>query len=1094
VVECICEVINKIKKSPLMKKYFYFFFLPLVVFLLAFTYLSASEDVILEQEVNEGDLLIYFVNELKEYVHIPSSINFSFVEVSFEDQESTAVLGTDQETIRVDNATSGEVELTASLDVTNFLEDAKWLDGENSYLAYSEDEGISGGLELDPVVSLIETQGCEEEVVSRGSTSRFTPTTSESIDIFTTTGGQYCRYDLTGIDLTQTIPGRTPAGNYSLDMVLTLTGGSKWIPEYTLEYIAGDNGEIIGETNQTVSYSEDGSEVTADPDADYHFLMWSDLREDNPRIDTNVTKDISVEAIFNPDTTIYTVNVYANPELGGTASVDQGGEFTHGQEATVQASSETGYEFIGWSDDSEIVSENSTYVFPVTGNRTLIAEFELEEYELTISSGSGGTTEASPGTYIYTYGQEVTVYALPEAGYVVGEWTGDCSGTGDCTVEMTEDRSVTANFVSSLETLHTISYTSTTGGSVSPSARVVLDGGTSPSPSISTSSGYEFVNFSVVVGSDNGELNSETGEVTNVTGDMTVQANFTSFDPCEGENSVEVDGQSYSLVGIGNQCWMQENLNYAGHASGESWCYENESSYCDTYGRLYNWAAANTACTDNLKLPTDSDWRELEEYLGMSINQSGGLRWRGESEEVGVKVKTSSWNGTNSSGFTALPGGWRYFYDGTGYVWPWYDANEHLVRGKFWSSSELDGITSWYRGLQRDEYGVHRWAQNKGDAYSVRCLYEVEEEGELILPEGYIPVANAQELDNIRYETGNIFGAGTQWEDTYIGGLDKNYMQVADIDLSSYPNWDPLGDNTNRFNGIYDGNYYNITNLTIDRVNNSRQGLFGVISGNAEFHNVILLNADVIGYQDVGGLIGLSINGDHQVISNCYVEGNLFAEDYGGLIIGYGNDYQSLTISNSAAYGTVSINDTSGGVLAGSLSVSSSSKPNKAIIDNCYASGNVQGVGSEGTSLGGFIGVIARGGTERSTITNSFSRANVTTGRSSTIIGGFIGYMESVDAVNIYATGSVTGPSGARGGLIGSAYWTSILGSYFDTESTTRPGAYGNSYELVADETEGKTTTEMKQQATYEDWDFTNIWYIDSNTNDGYPYLLWQLE
>ncbi len=714
-----------------MKKYLKFLFLPLIVFLLTFAYLSASEDVILEQEVNEGDLFIYFVNELKEYVHTPSAIIFSFIETSFEDQDSTAVLGTDEETIRIDNATTGEVVLSAALDVTTFVDDAKWTAaGDKSYLAYGD--GSSGGLEIDPIGSSVVTEGCEVGVVSRGSASRFTPTTSESIDIFTTTGGGYCRYDLTGVDLTQTIPAKTPAGNYSLGMVLTLTGGAKWIPEYILEYIAGDNGSISGNTYQTVSYGEDGTAVTADSNIDYHFLMWSDVSTVNPRTDTNVIEDISVDAIFQADTTVYTVEVYANPSGGGNVSVDGTpvGEFNYGDSATVNTTTETGYEFIGWSDEDEIVSETPEYMFTVTGNRVLIAEFELEEYDLTISAGSGGTTEPSPGVYTHTYGHEAKVYAIPDSGYVFDGWTGDCVGTGDCEVTMTSNKSVTAGFSSTVETLHTVSYTSTSGGSVLPSARVVVNAGTSPSPDITTEAGYELVNFSATSGSVNGELNVETGEVTNVTGDMTVQANFTSFDPCDGEINIEVEGQTYSLVGIGDQCWMQENLNYDGHVSGQSWCYENDSSYCDTYGRLYNWEAANSACPEGTSLPSDSDWRELEEYLGMSDSELGSLRWRGEDVEVGTLLKTSSWGGTNASGFTALSGGWRFYYEQLTDqpVWRWWDANEHLVRGKFWSSSESGADFAFYRGLQRDETGAHRWAPHKGDGYSVRCLIEAEEE------------------------------------------------------------------------------------------------------------------------------------------------------------------------------------------------------------------------------------------------------------------------------------------------------------------------------------------------------------------------------
>jgi uncharacterized protein (TIGR02145 family) len=1036
--------------------------------------LSASEEIDFEQEVNEGDLLIYFVNELKEYVHIPSSIIFSYVEVSSQDQESTAVLGTDQETIRVDNATSGEVELTASLDVTNFLEDAKWLDGENSYLAYSEDEGISGGLELDPVVSLIETQGCEEEVVSRGSTSRFTPTTSESVDIFTTTGGQYCRYDLTGIDLTQTIPGRTPAGNYSLDMVLTLTGGSKWIPEYTLEYIAGDNGSIIGESLQTVSYSEDGSEVTADPDADYHFLMWSDLREDNPRIDTNVTEDISVEAIFESESNPYFLNAYSSPSAGGSVEIqgDTEGLFYHEDEATVIASTSTGYEFIGWSDSNEIVSESSTYVFTMTGNRTLVAEFELEEYELTIISGSGGSTEPSSGVHTYTYGQEVIVYSLPEVDYEFTGWSGDCVGLGDCNLTMTEDKSVSANFEMSSEpqNLHVVSYTSSSGGSVLPSLRVVSSGGTSSSPNVSTNPSYEFVNFSVTVGSGNGELNVETGEVTDVQGDMTIQANFTSFDPCEGEGSIEIGGKSYSLVGIGNQCWMQENLNYSGHSSGQSWCYGNNSSNCDTYGRLYNWEAAITACPSGTTLPTDEDWQELEEYLGMSKTQSSGLRWRGVSEEIGNKLKTVGWgSGTNSSSFTALPGGWRYFYDGSGTVNVWWDlGNTHLSRGKFWSFDAVDNVTAWYRGLQRDENGVHRWPQNKGDGYSVRCLmgyvstplYPEEEIDQLINQEGYIPIASADELNNIRYDELNTFGVSTKWEDSYQGGLNKKYIQVKDIDLYNYQNWEPIGDNSTPFSGRYFGNRYTINNLKINREEDN-VGLFGSMSG-GQLLGVRLQDVDVIGLQYTGALIG-RVSGTSVRINDSRATGNVKGTSSVGGLAGqmWGTSSNVGQQKELAFVGNVEGTGSVGG-LVGFLA-------SNTHLSHCYAVGNIVSTGL----TGGITGRTGSGGR----LYECYARVNI---NSSGTVGGLIGSIYNSRITNSYAANIQNRGSG----LVATRYLgtLTVINSYWDRELSGITSTYSGSGI-------SKTTAEMKEFETFENWDFENTWGINPYINDGYPYL-----
>ncbi|MFA7578437.1 MAG: InlB B-repeat-containing protein, partial [Candidatus Muiribacteriota bacterium] len=70
---------------------------------------------------------------------------------------------------------------------------------------------------------------------------------------------------------------------------------------YTLTYSAGANGSLTGTTSQTIDYSTDGTAVTAVPDVGYKFLKWSDDVTDNPRTDTNVTQDITVEASFEPD-------------------------------------------------------------------------------------------------------------------------------------------------------------------------------------------------------------------------------------------------------------------------------------------------------------------------------------------------------------------------------------------------------------------------------------------------------------------------------------------------------------------------------------------------------------------------------------------------------------------------------------------------------------------------------------------------------------------------------------------------------------------------------------------------------------------------
>ena len=173
------------------------------------------------------------------------------------------------------------------------------------------------------------------------------------------------------------------------------------------------------------------------------------------------------------------------------------------------------------------------------------------------------------------------------------------------------------------------------------------------------------------------------------------------------------DGKTYLTVDIGSQTWMAENLNYE---TPGSWWYYNSSEYGDEYGRLYTWEAALTACPSGWSLPSDDQWKTLEMALGMSKIEVNYTGWRGTDE--GEKMKsTSGWNnngnGTNSSGFNALPGGRR---DSSGLFW------DLSGDGIWWSSSEIDGTTAWRRTLFNELGHVFRFPYYKTDGFSVRCL------------------------------------------------------------------------------------------------------------------------------------------------------------------------------------------------------------------------------------------------------------------------------------------------------------------------------------------------------------------------------------
>jgi len=175
------------------------------------------------------------------------------------------------------------------------------------------------------------------------------------------------------------------------------------------------------------------------------------------------------------------------------------------------------------------------------------------------------------------------------------------------------------------------------------------------------------------------------------------------------------DDQTYTTIVIGTQTWFAENLNYETNLF--SWFYDNSSANGDIYGRLYNGESAKEACPSGWHLPSDEEWKTLEMELGMSQNEADDTRSRG-TDQGGQMKSTTGWynngNGTNNSGFNALPGGTHY-YDG---------SSDFLGRyGLWWSSSDDSGTDAWFRNLSYDSDQVFRNSYGKdANGLSVRCL------------------------------------------------------------------------------------------------------------------------------------------------------------------------------------------------------------------------------------------------------------------------------------------------------------------------------------------------------------------------------------
>lgn len=253
------------------------------------------------------------------------------------------------------------------------------------------------------------------------------------------------------------------------------------------------------------------------------------------------------------------------------------------------------------------------------------------------------------------------------------------------------------------------------------------------------------------------------------------------------------------------------------------------------------------------------------------------------------------------------------------------------------------------------------------------------------------------------------------------------YIQMADIDLSGYSNWSPIGNSSTMFNGTYDGNGFTITNLKINRPNSENQGLFGLVGSQAKIMNVALENININSGNYNGGLTGFN----YGYVYNCYSTGTITGKKWTGGLVGQNNG----NIEN--CYSTCSVSSArSAGGLIGS---------NHGSVKNCYATGRVTGLN-----------------------TNSFNEDKNT--------GGLCGYSFGIVG-NCYATGKVTGQRFV-GGLIGFDYSSIIYNSYWDTQSSGQTSSSGGL---------GKTTAQMKQKSTYSSWDFHNVW--ENIEGQSYPFL-----
>ncbi|MFW5835562.1 MAG: FISUMP domain-containing protein [bacterium] len=186
-----------------------------------------------------------------------------------------------------------------------------------------------------------------------------------------------------------------------------------------------------------------------------------------------------------------------------------------------------------------------------------------------------------------------------------------------------------------------------------------------------------------------------------------------------------VDGTVYRTLQLGDQLWMVDNINRGQIIDGsrdqedngviDKYCYDNNPVLCDQYGGLYQWEEAmqyetsessRGICPAGWHIPSDSEWKILELFLGMPGEVAGDEFWRGIDQ--GMKIQPGG-----ETGFEALRGGNRFL-----------NGEFHQIgnMGYFWTSTRDEASHAWRRGVGLDEDGIYRSVNHKSFGFSVRCV------------------------------------------------------------------------------------------------------------------------------------------------------------------------------------------------------------------------------------------------------------------------------------------------------------------------------------------------------------------------------------
>ena len=416
---------------------------------------------------------------------------------------------------------------------------------------------------------------------------------------------------------------------------------------------------------------------------------------------------------------IYTVKFNSN---GGSA-VDSQNVTNNTTVAAPTPPTQNGFIFSGWYSDQALTIQFN-FLTPVTSAITLYAKW-TPVYTVTYLPNLNTSGTVPIDTNKYTNGATVTVLdntgSLTKTGYTFSGWNTNSTATGT-------DRTPGSTFTmgSTNVTLYakwavnkyTIKFISNGGTAIDSQKVDYATLASAPTPPTKTS--YVFTGWY-----------SDSGLTTSFQFSTPTFANKTLYAKWEIRDA---DGNVYTEVTIGTQVWMVENLKTTKYNDGTTiplipdsstwvnatttsypafcWFKNDSTTYKNPYGALYNWYSINTGklAPSGWHVAADGEWNVLISFLG------GATIAGGKMKESGLTHWQSPNTGaTNSSGFTGLPGSFRY--DQGTFVLPFGNT------GIWWTSTE-DAYNphAIYYSLGSDVASIGTYHIGKGEGHSVRCI------------------------------------------------------------------------------------------------------------------------------------------------------------------------------------------------------------------------------------------------------------------------------------------------------------------------------------------------------------------------------------